>query len=597
MYRKLWMLVLLVVGVTLLAGCGRRQAEDERLITAEYERIALLLPSTFDDDVTLPEGDEEFEVTYRIDGVDLDHGILYYEESSSDHLITLEIILRYRRTTREFEVTILRERVSDPLDPTDLAFADVEEGLRSLLPERFVAHTILPREWNGLTLPLTHTCGEEERGYLLYPFPEDPMECYLSYEVTINETTRTIVLPMTIASVQQLPRVPRLYINTEDDQPVDSKENTVAATMTVVTYDDIPYPDLTDEPLTIRLRGNSTLYMPKKSYKVKFDDQVRLLSHHAERDWVLLANFADQTLIRNALAFSFADRLRMRFVPSITFVDVYLNGEYQGNYLLTDQIEVTGDRVDIEENVSAIDTGYLLEYDYTQYLNGLGTTGDNFFLIDGIPFVIHSPDHTDDHYRPEHFTFIEDYMNDVVDTLKRKDDYSHLIDEASFIDWFLVNEVFKNVDSGYSSVYYYKMKSGKLYMGPVWDFDLSTGNPGHLQEDLRGPDGWYTSRSDKNLLFHHLMQYPSFQQALKARWNEVYDSAILPILPEIWEMAGSINHSRYHNFLKWDVIGSNNDWYTAPEILALSTYDEQVWFLYDYLAERIAWLNNAINDF
>jgi hypothetical protein len=548
------------------------------------------------EDVTLPSPSEGFEVTYRIDGNVLEDGILRQGESSSDELLTLLIVITLGRTTQTFEATILHLRTSHPEDPLDRAFAEVQADLEARLPERFVAHTVLPRTWNNQVLPLTHTCGEEERGYLLYPFPDESIDCHLSYEVTINQVTRTIVIPMTISSIQELPRIPRLYINTEDDRIVDSKETTVPGTMTVVTYDGTPYPDVTDEPLTIRLRGNSTLYMPKKSYKIKFDDQVRLLSHYAEHDWVLLANFADQTLIRNALAFSLASRLRMRFVPSVTFVDVYLNGEYQGNYLLTDQIEVTGDRVDIEENVPAIDTGYLLEYDYTQYLYGLGETGDNFFLIDGIPFVIHSPDHEDEHYREAHRTYIEDYMNDVIHTLKRKDDYSHLIDEASFIDWFLVNELFKNVDSGYSSVYYYKMKSDKLYMGPVWDFDLSTGNPGHLQDELRGPEGWYTSRVDKNLLFFHLMQYPSFQEALKARWNEVYETAILPTLPEIWEMAGSISHSRYHNFLRWDVIGSNNDWYTAPEILALSTYDLQVWFLYDYLADRIAWLNEAIND-
>jgi len=84
-------------------------------------------------------------------------------------------------------------------------------------------------------------------------------------------------------------------------------------------------------------------------------------------------------------------------------------------------------------------------------------------------------------------------------------EYDTLIDEASFIDWFIVEELFKNVDVGYSSVYYYKDKGGLLKMGPVWDFDLSTSNPGHLQDDLRGPEGWYTSLQYKNIWFYYFI--------------------------------------------------------------------------------------------
>ena len=155
--------------------------------------------------------------------------------------------------------------------------------------------------------------------------------------------------------------------------------------------------------------------------------------------------------------------------------------------------------------------------------------------------------------------------------------------------------MFKNVDSGYSSVYFFKDKGGKLKMGPVWDFDLSTGNPGHLRDDLRGPEGWYTSRSDKNVFFYYLMQYPEFQEQLKDRWNEVYESVILGTLDDVLIVSDSIAHSSYMNFQKWDIIGINYEWYTASEIYDLKTYDEQVWFLYDYLEARIDWLNEEIN--
>ena len=97
-------------------------------------------------------------------------------------------------------------------------------------------------------------------------------------------------------------------------------------------------------------------------------------------------------------------------------------------------------------------------------------------------------------------------------------------------------------------------------------------------------------------MFYYLWQYPEFQEALKERWNEVYETVILQVLDNIFEAADSITYSRLQNFQRWDVIGINYDWYTAPEVYAIDTYDEQVWFLHDYLKERIEWLDEEIND-
>jgi hypothetical protein len=349
--------------------------------------------------------------------------------------------------------------------------------------------------------------------------------------------------------------------------------------------------------MRIKLRGNSTLVMPKKPYKIKFDDKQNMLSDYQEKEWVLLANFADQTLVRNAVAYQMANDLNMDFSPMVRFVDLYINNVYQGNYLLSDQIEVSSNRVNVEEKSPNMDTGYLIEFDKRLYDGGLENSEENFFLIEGIPFVIKSPDIEDDHYRVDHYNFIESYMRTVYDTLRDKEDYSIYIYEASFIDWFIVSEVMKNVDSGYSSVYFHKDAGGLLKMGPVWDFDLSSGNYGHLQEDLRGPIGWYTPRADKNVFFMFLLEYEGFRDALKTRWNEIYDSVILQGLKNVYLFADSIGRSRSMNFDMWDIIGTYEDWFISPEILALDTYEEQLFFLYDFLDTRIAWLNQEINAF
>jgi len=351
--------------------------------------------------------------------------------------------------------------------------------------------------------------------------------------------------------------------------------------------------------LEIRLRGNSTLWMPKRPYKIKFTNKTALLTAYEAKDWVLLANFADQTLIRNKLAFDLASAMGMPYTPSANVVDVYMNNDYVGNYMITDQIEVSSVRIDIEENSSAVDTGYLLEWDWRQTMAGQadGAEGVAWFNIYGIAFAIKSPQPDSDEHRltSTQFNFIYNYMQSVHLALMNKQNYAGLIDEASFIDWFIVEEVFKNVDSGFSSNFYYKDKGGLLKMGPVWDFDLSSTNPGHLDYENRMPPGWYTSLQNKNIWFYYLMKYDGFRQRLQARWNEVYDD-VVAMLESVYPESDAIAHSRYRNFETWDIIGKNYEWYTSTEVYEAQTYEEQLALLYDWLEARIAWMDGAIND-
>ncbi len=478
----------------------------------------------------------------------------------------------------------------------DATFETIFENLELYFPKVITSNLTLP-DFSTVDTSLSYDidCADIVRNRIVYTYPSDTTTCNIVIEATYKDEMRTKNIEVVMSSIDDLPRIPEIHINTINNTVVDSKEYYVDATLNLIPNEGSEFEGLNNVSLRIKLRGNSTLYMPKKSYKIKFDDKQLLLSTYQEKTWVLLANFSDQTLIRNHIAYSMSENLGMEFAPGQTLVDVYLNGEYLGNYLLSDQIEVSSNRVNVEEEVPDLDTGYLVELDLGLYREGLENTEENYFLINGIPFVVKSPKYDKDYYREGHLTYIQNYFEDVYYTLQNNENYSDLIDIDSFIDWFIVNEVFKNVDSGYSSVYFFKDKGGKLKMGPVWDFDLSTGNPGHLGDDLRGPEGWYTSRSDKNVFFYYLMQYPEFEEQLKERWNEVYESVILRTLDDVLLVSDSIVYSSYMNFLKWDIIGINYDWYTAPEIYDLKTYDEQVWFLHDYLEARIEWLNEEIN--
>ncbi len=573
------------------------------IIETEWDVILALLPMEISSDFNLPQSTNPLlDIEYRLNDVVLESGVLSYEKNPYDLLLELQIIFRYDdyTLTKTHEITQVLDEETYQNTQIDLIFDEAFNQISTKIPNVMASDLTLPKI-NILNVSVEYETEELKifHNRLLLDFNDISKTVFITVRVSYKQETREMIIPVIVSSYHDLPRIPEIRINTDYNAEITSKEvyTNGNLSLTVFGINQTPIIELEEAEMKIRLRGNSTLYMPKKSYKIKFEEKTTMLSDYEEKDWVLLANFSDQTLIRNYLAFNMARKLDFDFTPAAKFVDLFINDVFQGNYLLSDQIEVTNDRVDIEEKSEDIDTGYLLEYDRGLFNVGLEESGENYFLIEDVPFVIKSPDWEDSHYSTNQKQFIVDYMNLVYDTITSQEDYSHLIDEASFIDWFIVNEVFKNVDSGYSSVYFYKDKGEVLKMGPVWDFDLSSGNPGHLDESLRGPTGWYTSRVDKNLFFFYLMEYDSFRQSLKARWNEVYDDVIYSLLGEIYEASDSITYSRYLNFELWDVIGENEEWYTAPEILALETYEEQVWFLYDYLENRIFWLNQKINYF
>jgi hypothetical protein len=577
--------------------------EDEVFIDIVYERLEPSLPDAFSTDIELPTIiGEGLTIEYYQDDVLLEDRRLTYIANSQNIELIIDIKITYYQSTRTFQHHILQLRDENLYQESliENTFSDIFLAISDSIPDTITSDLTLPKiRREGVEVSYSVDESEIKNNRLIFTFPDNDVSLTLTISITYKQAFRQIEIPILMKAYDHLPRIPEIHIVTDHQMPIDSKDTMVNARLTLYDFDEFnqQIPIIENAGLQIRLRGNSTLFMPKKSYKIKFDVKQYFLSDYKEYDWVLLANFADQTLLRNGLAYQMANDLEMEFAPMVQYVDVYINGEYQGNYLLTDQVEITNDRLNIDENNPDIETGYLIEFDKRLYDMGLEASDENFFLIDGIPFVIKSPDIKDDHYSHEHYLYIENYMMDVFDTLKDMGNYHHLIDQDSFIDWFIVNELFKNVDSGYSSVFYYKDIDGLLKMGPVWDFDLSSGNYGHLQEDLRGPEGWYTSRQDKNILFYYLMQYDDFRQALKERWNEVYEDVILKTIESVYLLADSMAKSRYDNFKLWEIIGLYQDWFIAPEILERDTYFDQVEFLRDFLSARAEWLNDSINDF
>ncbi|MBR4963415.1 MAG: CotH kinase family protein, partial [Muribaculaceae bacterium] len=284
----------------------------------------------------------------------------------------------------------------------------------------------------------------------------------------------------------QLTTVPTIYINTEGGVPVVSKDDYVNAYVSVrgaANEED----NITEVLTEIKGRGNSTWGMDKKPYRLKFDKKIKFLGNAAkEKNWVLLANYADKTLMRNALAFETARNMfEFGFTPSVTFVDVVLNGENLGSYMLTDQVEVKSKRVPVTEqdetttiNDPEITGGYLIEVD------GFADSEISWFqTTKGMKVTIKYP--KDDEINSDQSSYISNYTQQMENALfsssytNAETGWRKYIDEASMVDWYIACELFGNSDAWWST-YMYKERNDVFKFGPLWDFDIAFNNDDRL---------------------------------------------------------------------------------------------------------------------
>lgn len=223
----------------------------------------------------------------------------------------------------------------------------------------------------------------------------------------------------------------------------------------------------------VRLRGNWSMTLPKKPYRIKFDKKQRLLDGKAKaKKWNLLNVYDDRTLLHNPIAFAVSEKIGLEYTPYCRHVDVMFNGDYKGCYQLCDQIEVGDNRVDIEinEDTSDVTGGYLVEAD------GYYESEPEYFISShGITLTVHYP--KDDEISNDQRKDLKDSFNKMESAVYDNNEfgidshYDELLDVSSFIKHLLTNEYMGNNDTYWSTYMYKKSKNDKWFFGPVWDFD------------------------------------------------------------------------------------------------------------------------------
>lgn len=367
---------------------------------------------------------------------------------------------------------------------------------------------------------------------------------------------------------------------------------------------------LTDEPSVvsearIRYRGNSSRFFDKKSYSVhlvKEDDSenpIELAGMSAHDEWVLNGPFLDRTLMRNYLCLNIAGEI-MEYAPNVRYCELYVDGQYQGLYLLIESVGRGEGRIDIPKPEKNSDvTSYIVRWD---------RTGKGDHELNNYTFYTYKNDVSSLDIRypgssqitEGRFQYIEDdiskaekaiYSSDLTDRYKGAANY---IDINSFAEYFVINEFFRNVDAGRFSTFYYKDARGKLKTC-VWDFNNACDN----YIDYVWGEAGFTMQDAP--WFGQLLKDERFVTAVTAKYRTLRksvlsDEYLLSYVDETVEWLGSETDK---NFEKWGYVFDLSEYngmnYLTPVERNDTSYEGAVKRLKDFLTARGKWLDEHID--
>lgn len=383
--------------------------------------------------------------------------------------------------------------------------------------------------------------------------------------------------------------LPVVRINTPDKKAITSKDVWMEGADMVIDY-----PDGTRDyegTLSIRGRGNSTWNYVKKPYALKLDKKSKVLGMPKHKRWVLLANWKDRTIMRNDAAFWLSRQTSLPYTVRGQFVELVLNGKHIGNYYLCEQIKIDDNRVAITEmdpnetDPEKITGGYLLELDtYFDEVNKFRSPRFN------LPYQIKQPDETE--LSAEAKSYIINYVTELENLLKdetrvKNHEYEQYLDVDSAIEFMFVEELTNNTDFynswpsiGPHSCYLYKDRGGKLFHGPLWDFDYHGFVPSLSQQ-------W--AGANKTIYYPALLKDEKFRNRMLELWEK--DKAKFEKLPDyIDQKADEIRLSEGYNHNMWP-INTNSE--NGDEKM---TFDAAIERIKLGFTTKLAWMDRHLKE-
>jgi hypothetical protein len=368
--------------------------------------------------------------------------------------------------------------------------------------------------------------------------------------------------------------LPRFVIETEGFAQIRDRETKIPAKLQIYGKNS-PESDVLE--LTIRGRGNSSFRgMPKPGYKIKFEKKQELLGMPKDKEWALVGNSADKTLLKNFITYKLAGWLGDEYTPKSKFVELYLNRQYQGVYQLVETVKVGEHRVNIPQS----DSSFLLERGPTEH------GGEHFVVTEqGTKFEIKSPKEPTD----SSTALIKKALSQFENYLKSdnpKGEITDYLDFEDYLRYYWIQELSKNLDGAFRrSIFLTWQKGDVIRLGPVWDFDIAYGN--WEDDSLRTVTDWYIRNSGWNGLIFKREKY--WQEA--ARYWKKHRDFLATFPDSIRKYAKELAPAAKNEFKRWPVLENTENW-TYKE--AYDSYDEAVDSLNSWINQRMDWIDNHL---
>ena len=358
----------------------------------------------------------------------------------------------------------------------------------------------------------------------------------------------------------------------------------------------------------VRGRGNSTWRFgyQKKPLRFRFPEARYMLdSATPHRDWVLISNHFDRGLLRNYVALNLGATMEnILWTPYTRMVHLYVNNEYMGVYQLADERTAEPGRANLTFNENPALSDFFIELDWHSHNNRDLEPGVDYFVVGPRAYDLRWPNEDDWN---GHLEYAEDYITRVSAAITSQDwdAITALIDVPSFVDFYIVQELMKNVDVGWFSVFMTIQGQGqyrRLYMGPLWDFDQSAGiSDNQVIYAARSPYPVYSPygllAGEYNYWFRYLLGTPQFFAAVTERWNEIKDNQIADVIALVRYMADTYNHAFQRNFVRHPIFTYQPSWFwvNPVHVQEIENFDGQVDYLIDFLTARVGWLDSFFN--
>ena len=401
-------------------------------------------------------------------------------------------------------------------------------------------------------------------------------------------------------------------------------EPKVPAALTIRRLDSIFYEGI----IGIEIRGESSQFFDKKSYgfetwDAEYNDlDVALIGFPEEEDWILHGPFSDKSLIRNKLIYELSNQMG-RYATKTEFVELTINYEYKGLYIFMEKLKRDKNRINISKlengdiDEESISGGYIIKIDksdmedgsYSDY-NSFQSKFDVFGNEDGdirINFNYEYPKPGEIHANQKNY--IKNYFYEFESSLASNnfkdpnDGFRKYIDEDSFIDFFILNELSNNVDGYRLSTYLQKDRNEKLVIGPIWDFNLSFGNADYCGGERY--DVWCFKFNERCLgdywnvpfWWNRLIEDENFVIKLKERWNQLRtnilsDNNLMTLIEDQYSFLNNETDIINKNFNTWKIFGV----YIWPNSFVGNNYYEEIDFLKNWIKNRTQWLDESINN-